>query len=328
MRGEFVVVWSETWREIWLPLINEPLGESGESVPEDIFCELYRVLAGDPKHPGALRKTPSVEDLADIVDSPPQSREAFERICAGDLAGEQVLVAFLESVYDSLEDLGGDELSNCYFNLLATFIVKFSLRYDLRRPCILCPTLPGVFASLMRDLRTLTRQDPNLDQLMKDYEDAVRDLRFGCTDGRIKTCIGKQFMLLEAIGALDPNVTKNTLGDMCDQVTSWPHAMIKESLKKLYGFASDYPGIRHGGRAKGVLRTIDMRDMVAMSILLAGFTPYLERRLCADAIYGAGAHASPAPQPMPVATSGAVNSEKQSRGFLWRLIDRVLGGTP
>ena len=39
MRGEFIGVWSETWREIWLPLIDH------EGVPEDIFCELYRELA-------------------------------------------------------------------------------------------------------------------------------------------------------------------------------------------------------------------------------------------------------------------------------------------
>jgi hypothetical protein len=316
MRGEFLGVWSETWREIWLPLIDK------EDVPEDIFCELYRELSK------ALKSPPSVEKLADIIDNPLQSREAFEKTAPDYIAGERALVAFFEAAHEALEELGGDALTNRYFNLLGGFIAKFSLRYDLRRPCILCPTLPGVFASLMRDLRALTSQDPNLDQLMKDYEDAVRDLRFGCTDGRIKTCIGKQFMLLEAIGALDPSVTKNTLGDMCDQVTSWPHATIKESLKKLYGFASDYPGIRHGSRAKGALRAIDMRDMVAMSILLAGFTPYLERRLSAEAIYGAGAHASPAVQPVAVAANGTVNGDKQARGFFGRLFDRVLGGSP
>jgi hypothetical protein len=93
-------------------------------------------------------------------------------------------------------------------------------------------------------------------------------------------------MLLEAIGAVAPGVTKGTLGSMCDELASWPHAAVKESLKKLYGFASDYPGIRHGKNAGGKLRDIDMRDMVAMSILLAGFTPYLSNGLDADAVYG------------------------------------------
>lgn len=312
MRGEFIGVWSETWREIWSPLIDY------DDVPDDIFCEMYRELAK------ALKAPPSSQDLADIIDDPVQGREAFEKITPTDLAGERALVGFFESAHETLDELGGDDLANRYFNLLAGFIAKYSLRYDLRRPCILCPTLPGLFANLMRELRTLTSQDPHLDQLMKEYEDAVRDLRFGCTDGRIKTCIGKQFMLLEAIGALDPNVTKNTLGDMCDQVLSWPHSTIKESLKKLYGFASNYPGIRHGGHAKGVLRTIDMRDMVAMSILLTGFTPYLERRLSWESIYGIALESSAAAQPA-AAAHVADSGIRRARRFFGRLADRVLG---
>ena len=164
---------------------------------------------------------------------------------------------------------------------------------------------------------------------MKEYEDAVRDLRFGCTAGRVKTCIGKQFMLLEAIGALDAGVTKNTLGDICEQLNSWPHATIKEALKKLYGFASDYPGIRHGGRAKGALRAIEMRDMVAMSILLTGFTPYLEHRLSADSIYGGStmtATCAPAALPLPILDSGNSGGNSQERRLFGRLMDRVLGG--
>ena len=322
MRGELIGVWSETWREIWLPLIEQPLAEDDEGLPEDIFCELYRAL--EP----ALSPRPSVENLADIVGNPAQSREAFEATTANDLAGEGVLVDFFEAAHDALEELGGDDLTNRYFNLLTGFIDKFSLRYDLRRPCVLCPTLPGLFASLVRELRALARQDLHLDQLMKEYEDAVRDLRFGCSDGRIKTCINKQFMLLEAIGALDPDVTKNTLGDMCDQLNSWPHATIKAALKKLHGFASDYPGIRHGGHAKGALRPIEMRDMVAMSILLMGFTPYLERRLSADAIYGGSTMntaRAPAALPFRITDRGNSGRNSQERGFFGRLRDRVLG---
>ena len=323
MRGEFIGVWSEIWREIWLPFIEQPLAEDDEGLPEDIFCELYRAL--DP----ALSPRPSLENLADIIGNPAQSREAFEATTANDLVGERELVDFFEAAHDALEDLGGDELTNRYFKLLTGFIDKFSLRYELRRPCVLCPTLPGLFASLVRDLRALASQDQHLDQSMKEYEDAVRDLRFGCTDGRIKTCIGKQFMLLEAIGALDPDVTENTLGGMCGELNSWPHATIKEALKKLYGFASDYPGIRHGSRAKGALRAIEMRDMVAMSILLTGFTPYLERRLSADAIYGGStmnATSDPAVLPLTIPDSGNSGEDSQERGFFGRLVDRVWGG--
>lgn len=280
MRGDLVGVWSEMWREVWLPLVDQPLREGEDGVPEDIFCELYRELAR------ALKAQPSIEALVDVIDDPVQSREAFESTTAADLASERLVVTFLEAAHLALDDLGGDELSNRYFNLLAGFIDKYSLRYDLRRPCSLCPTLPGVFASLVRELRALMSQDPHLDGLMKDFENAVRDLRQDCSEGRIKTCIQKQVNLLEAIGRVAPGVSGTTLGAICNQVGTWPHEKLKEAMQNLYRFASDYPGIRHGGTPTSQLRAMDMRDMVAMSILLTGFTPYLESRLSADAIFG------------------------------------------
>lgn len=279
MRGEFIAVWSETRREIWQPLIDDLLLETEEGVPEDIFCELYREIAK------ALKSPPLTQDLAGVIDDPLQSRKAFEAIRSEDIAGEPALVGFFEATHFTLDDLGGDKLTNRYFNLMTVFIEKFSLRYDLRRPCTLCPTLPGVFASLVRDLRVLTSQDPHLDGLMKDFENAVRDLRQDCTDGRIKTCIQKQINLLEAIGRTCSGITETELGGICNQLDTWPHKAVKAALKNLYGFASDYPGIRHAGTPKNVLRTIEMRDMVAMSILLAGFTPYLSNVLDLDAVY-------------------------------------------
>jgi len=273
MRGEFVGVWEDTFREIWTPL------STLENVQDDVFCELYRELAP------ALKTPPTVEALADIIDNAVQSREAFEATRAEDIAGERGLVSFLEAVHPALDDLVGDPLSNSYFNLLAGFIERYSLRYDLRRPCILCPTLPGLFASLVRDLRALTTREAHLDALMKEFESAVRDLRTDCSDGRIKTCIQKQVNLLEALGRTFPGVTGTTLGAICNQVGTWPHEKLKEAMKDLYGFASDYPGIRHGGTPANAIRAIEMRDMVAMSILLVGFTPYLSDQLDADVVY-------------------------------------------
>jgi hypothetical protein len=368
MRGEFIGVWAETWREIWLPLVDH------EGVPEDVFCELYRALAPllrDPINDNALallindpiqlraafehalflagtgvelteahdaldrsgtmeaegtfgrraaaeaalalmigdeskastllgltlekfaldpprRADAKMRRIDSVINDPRLSKEALEGVQADDLTGERAVAAFLEAAHAVLDDLGGDELSNRYFNLLAGFIEKFSLRYDLRRPCILCPTLAGVFASLMRDLRALGNEDHELDELMKDFEEAVRDLRFGTSSGRIKTCIAKQVMFLEALASMTPTVQAGTLGDMCAEIVSWPHPAVRESLKKLYGFASDRSGIRHGKSRKSSKqesRAMEMRDMVAISILLAGFTPYLSERLDADIVY-------------------------------------------
>jgi hypothetical protein len=149
----------------------------------------------------------------------------------------------------------------------------------------------------------------------------VRDLRHDVSERRIKTCIQKQVNLLEAIGSAFPGVRGKTLGAICDQVGTWPHEKLKAAMKDLYGFASDYPGIRHGGTPASALRAVDMRDMVAMSILLTGFTPYLESRLSADAIVG-GSVIHPGPIP-PVATqtnssASALATLGKPRGFLDR----------
>jgi hypothetical protein len=253
----------------------------GEAESENLLSRAIGELAGDPDRQAEAKS----RSLQAIVNDAKVSRVAFERVRSVDLRGERALTAFLETAFDIVEDIGGDALSNSYFNLLTAFTEKFSLRYDLRRPCLLCPTVPGVFASLVRDLRTLTKVDAHLDGLMREFENAVRDLRDDCSDGRLKTCIQKQVNLLEALGSSYPGVTATELGGMCNQIATWPHAAIKASLKNLYGFASDYPGIRHGGNPESALRAVDLRDVLALSILLTGFTPYLSSGLDAEVFY-------------------------------------------
>jgi hypothetical protein len=274
MRGQFMGVWSESWREIWEVLASQ------ETAPADLYCELFRELAV------GLKKKLDVQELADIIDDPRRSQEAFQRTRAEELVGEKALAEFFERTYEVLDDLSGDALANAYFNLLSAFIEKFSLRYDLRRPCALCPTLTGVFASLIRDLKTASSGDAHLDGLMKDFENAVRDLRSGCSDDRIKTCIQKEVNLLEALGRKYPGVTATTFGAICDQVGTWPHDNVKEASKTLYGFTCDYPGIRHSGTPENSRRDIDMRDMVAVTIFLIGISPYLTDQVDANIVYG------------------------------------------
>ncbi|MDD5325394.1 MAG: hypothetical protein PHR71_08845 [Polaromonas sp.] len=273
MRGEFIGVWSETGRELWDKLASQ------EKAPDDIYCELYRELSS------ALKKKPTVEELAEIIDNSVQAKEVFLNTKAEDFAGERALVMFFEKTHEVLDDLVGDALANPYFNLLAAFIEKFSLRYDLRRPCMLCPTLPGVFNSLVRDLKAATIKDAHLNGLMTDYEEAIRDLRTDCSDTRIRTCMVKQINLLEAMGSNTSGVTAKTVGQICNQIGTWPHESIKQAMKSLYEFTCDYPGIRHAGTPANALRVIEMRDMVAMSILLTGFIPYLSDKINSETVY-------------------------------------------
>jgi hypothetical protein len=313
MRGEFLPVWPETRREIWSKLAKHP------DAPEELFAELYRALVKPPVPPqappppthfdaggnlsdqneirarGEYEKALKAYSIAraayeEIVGTPKRARRVFARISAGDFSGESALIDFIERAHAVVLDLGGDALANRYFTLVETFLTKFSLRYDLRRPFTLHPTLPGVFARLVTELKAVTRTDAHLNRLMGDFEDAVRDLRADTSSNRIRVCIQRQMNLLEAIGQACPTVTGNTLGRICDQLgtgpnTVWPHDKVRDAMKDFYTFACDYPGIRHGGTAANARRDIDMRDMVAISILLAGFTPYLSHQVDSNIIY-------------------------------------------
>lgn len=234
--------------------------------------------------------------LEKLINDKKLSRDAFENTRAEDLSGERDLVKFLESSYDILEEFGGDQLSNRYYNFLSEFIKKFSLRYDLCSPCNICPTLPGVFASLFSDLRDLTTHNTHLDMLMKEFEESIRDLRIDCSERRIKTCIQKQVNLLEALSWETLNNTdteskqrvkedKRKALSSYAKNASWPHDDVLSTLLSLYSFTCDYPGIRHGGTPENAKRSIDMRDMVAISILLTGFTPYLSHQINAETVY-------------------------------------------
>ena len=191
----------------------------------------------------------------------------------------------LERAFNVFVGYGDEPFRNKYFLLTDRFLRKYNLRYDLRRPFTLHPTLPGMFARLVDEMKAYTMRDAHLHQLMQDFEDALRDLRDNPTPARMKTCMQKEFNLIEGIGQRCPGVTANTLGEICGQVAFWPHATLREAVKKLYGFRSNYPGLGHAGNPQGVLREIEMRDLVAVSVVLAGFSPYLTDQINSDTVY-------------------------------------------
>jgi hypothetical protein len=275
MRGEFIGIWSDLTREVWKPLAEL------DGAPDDLFCELYRTVSL------AFATKLNPEELANIVDNTSEARDAFYSLTASHFSNERALTAALEQVLEALDDLGGATLSDPYFLLLEAVIQKFSLRYELRRPCLLCPTLPGIFSNLVRDLRAHANTDAHLATLMQDFESSVRDFRANNSANHMKTCIQKQINLLEGFGSQLPGVTANTLGSICNQANTWPHAQVKNAIKELYGFACDYPGIRHGGTAANQLRDLELKDVMAISILLAGFVPYLTEGWDFEDLYGA-----------------------------------------
>jgi hypothetical protein len=254
MLGELGQVWPSAWVEIWVPLLHHP--EFGDDLARDLFREHMpeprSARAATELSENELSKLQTaIRVHEETAASAVKARAALKRAWFKNPKEEVVAIAFLEKSYSIFEEYNDGNYANDYFNRVDQFLKRYSLRYDLRRPLTLHPTLTGIFASLVKELRSISLQDAHLQNLLNEFEEALRDLKADLSQARIKTCLQKQFNLLEAVGRTFPGVTHQTLGDICGQVSSWPHATIREALRRLYGFRSDYPGLGHAGNPRG-----------------------------------------------------------------------------
>ena len=308
MNGELLPVWPRTWREIWLRLA------SSNCAPDDLFIELVSSLAPPPKQPSSPKAPPpdafdaegklidqaalqarddydalmrSYSDYRDryelALNSETQARAFFRRLLAK-IDSEGSAVDFLEAADGALGSFGNLQLLSRYRRLAGEFVSRYSLRYEIRQDFALHPTISGVFAKLISELKIITGANSHLRDLLAEFEESFADLKSNRTQARIKTCLQKQFNLLEALGASCPNVTETTLGAICGQL-DFPHATIRAVGQKLYGFGSNYPGVRHAGSPTSALRSLEMRDFVSLSLMLASFTPYLVHGINSDRCY-------------------------------------------
>ncbi len=308
MRGELLPVWAETWRDIWSKLAKHP------DAPEELFSEFYRawrqiptppvepLLSGDLDPDGYLVRPEDLyarQEYENTLVDYGRERALYEETIADSARAQSIFrsmlpslaksepeaVSMLERSFKIVEQFGKDNFSNRYFELVDAFLGKFSLRYDLRRPFTLHPTLSGVFAQMISELRVVAKGNAHIQNLLREFEESFRNLTADQTPGQIKSCLNKQFILLEGLGQQCPGVTADTLGAICGELQTWPHPTLKEAAKKLYGFRSGYPGIGHAGNPASVVREIEMRDLVAVSVLIAGFIPYLSHQVDSNIIY-------------------------------------------
>jgi hypothetical protein len=288
MGGELGAVWPSAWPEIWVPLMEHV--EFGDNLALDLFREHIPV----PKSLNPISElskyafaefSAAVREHEEAAADPSLAKEILQGTWFSTPTSEQIAIAFLEKSYSLFAEYDDENYANAYFNHVAAFLQRYSLRYDLRRPLTLHPTLSGMFASLIKELHKIALLDPHLQLLLGEFEDSIRDLRNGLSQARIKTCLHKQFNLLEAIGSGFPGVTRGTLGGICGQINSWPHPTVRDALKGLYGFRSDYPGLGHAGNPVSITRDLDVRDMIAIGVMLTGFIPYLSDQMNAHLIY-------------------------------------------
>lgn len=298
MRGDLKSAWPYVWNDIWVRLYET------KGAPVELFSELYAALMPKPRPPAAPPEPVEYDENGIAIDpgylasraeydaaleayrqekiaydealtaGPEEARVWLRERLQSTLATEVDAVRALEKAFQRIDDIGGDDLSSRYVNLVEAFLKKYSIRYDLRLPFSLHPNLPGIFASVWAEVRSLCLVDEDLEKSIQEFDDAFRDLKFGPNAGRLKSCFIKQFNMLEAITSRNPHVTVNVLSAMIGEVQSWPHPTVKQAAEKIYAFRGAYPNMGHG-TGGGALREIDLRDLVSVSLMLVGLLPYL-----------------------------------------------------
>lgn len=294
MRGDLISTWEHALREVWSAIQAGPtesdygLDSNREEyegpqddveVHSDLFAALYQdafeAFTNEIQEEVGFRGRAVGSDFA---------AAQFLGIRGADFESELKLVRFYEGAFETLSEYD-EYLSKRYVKLLKNFVSKYNLRYEVDAGGHLTPTIPGLFASLFEEISGVGDADDDVAQLLRELRHAYGDLRTDKSEPRIKAYVHRLINLVEAIATKHPQATRNTLGAVCPEICSWPHAAIQRSLSSLYGFASDYPGIRHAGNSVSQLRDLDMRDVVALTVLCAGFTPYLIDQIDCEQVY-------------------------------------------
>jgi hypothetical protein len=267
--GSLVDHWQYMWPDVWSVLARS------RRAPSDLFIGLYRI-AIDPPEDEAAKKQFEL-----VVNDPVGARAAFEQIRARDFGSEVSIIGFLESAFVTIQDFEVPRFENLYRYLARGFVKKYNLRYRIDDPFRVRLVLPGVFASFYEDLARANGTDPHLKNLLNNFELTFGSYARTKQTHDLNACISNAFIYAEGLAGKSSGKS-GPLGKLCDCLKCWPHITIRESLKVLYGFRNDYPGLGHGSSHKGKLRDLEPRDAIVVCLLLLSFSGYLTNEVRID----------------------------------------------
>ena len=272
MIGNIRERWEFTWADIW-----EPLG-SLQQAPLDLYIQLYRTCVD------FFRRRPNNQELAEIVNNPEVALSAFQSIQGRQFRDEMAVVQFLERAYGLITDFGSKILVKRYVEYISKFLKKYNLRYETAEPFILRVRLPALYGDIYEQLRQVNSTDQYLSQLMTDFEISFSDFVRTRAHRDLTAAIHRASNYAEGIAAVALNKQGSDLNSLCDRLTNapykvWPHNAVKQVVKDLYRFCSDYPAIRHAGTPNSRLRNLEIKDTIIVSALFFAVSGYLHQQV-------------------------------------------------
>ena len=277
MSGSLRHAWEYLAAELWEPLADYSATEA--AAPPDLFSDFF--AAADE----FLSPRPTETEVEEVRNDPDKARQRFLALKGTDFASEFAIVQFLEQACDVIADYEIPGFEDLYRRLLRDALRKFNLRYRLVEPFTLRFLLPGSFSNLYAELQRVNTGDGHLAGLLTDFEKAFDRYARTQDPTDLKTCIGNASKYIEGLAGATCGKS-GKLSELCKEINDWPHTALQSALGNLYGFCSDYPGIRHAGNPAGVRRNLATRDMTLASLLLLSFSGYLSPSLDERAVLG------------------------------------------
>lgn len=280
MKGYLGLVIHRAFAELWQPLTDH------DDCPNNVFGEIYaglRRFLMDPEPEYVKYADGTVRDVTVGLDElemlalsdDAAAEELLRNLSKTDFETEDNVLEAIHSTYVVLGDLASASLADFYLGLLKSFVERYSLRYYVDDRAKFWITLSGFSTAMFLQLRRAAETNSHALQQLNAFELALAECLANPDETRIKTAIQKQVMVLEAFGLRQHSKSIKTLGAMLQNVASWPHDSLNDAASNLNRFVNDYPGIRHAGSSSSVVRTLDLRDLVNVTLSLVGILVYL-----------------------------------------------------
>lgn len=285
MSGRLVEAWDYTWGELWQPLLEV------EDAPADLLMEVYAPLVDalrpfpDPRQVSEeLReaylkeyeaaKNAWVQAQTDASNDATIAAEQLQLLMTTDFKGDHALARAFEDIFEVLDELGIPGIAREFYDLTTKFLRCHNIRYRLIKPYVLRPHISGWFSGLVSQVETMIASNAHLQRLLRDFEHSLNQVSRSKTQTDVTHCIEDAVELMEGIASRYPGATGTTFGALCDSAGEWPHKAVQKAYGNLYGFCSDYPGIRHGLGEHGVLRDLKNTDAVVCALMFLASAGY------------------------------------------------------
>lgn len=299
MRGQFLSAWEYAISDIFEPLLTI------EDCPSDLACQLFDNVPEELKRDevlwlvlddsltvnedGRIDKRDIDGKIAQTGNDPVQAKRVFYRIVSELIETEPQALNLLKGSYQTCDEIIYSSLEQNFERLVRGFIKKYNLNYYLSPKFRLCLDLYGIQNFLVQTIVEIANGDSNVRRQLDDLAHALMVCQIEAKSGNIATCINRYCLLLEAVAVSHhPAMSGQTLSQYISTSIHWPHHALRNAARNFYGFASDYPGIRHGGNPDSALRELDHRDLLSATTLMSGFSVYLYDTNIGESIVNGG----------------------------------------